>query len=156
VLCIAIKIRVRNLSHKFVKFVFYEKRVYATKSPIRRSWSVASHHYQGYRTPKDIPRFRAKVVSDFRKLDRYLYCGHSRLVGKHASNWQDVSYILHQFGKSKPACSMPNVCKNTTTRLRRTSAVDGTCYDAIILDRHTVRDARRHQVFRAPAQSVCI
>ncbi len=46
---------------------------------------------------------RAKVVSDFRKLDRYLYCGHSRLVGKHESNWQDVSYILHQFGKSKSA-----------------------------------------------------
>jgi hypothetical protein len=28
-------------------------------------------------------------------------------------------------------CSMPSACKNTTTHPRRTSAVDGTFYDAI-------------------------
>jgi hypothetical protein len=28
-------------------------------------------------------------------------------------------------------CSLPSPCENTTTRLRRTSAVDGTFYDAI-------------------------
>ncbi len=44
---------------------------------------------------------RAKVVSDLKKLDQYLYCGHSRIVGKRKSNWQDVSYVLRQFGKRK-------------------------------------------------------
>jgi putative transposase len=44
---------------------------------------------------------RAKVVSDFKKLDRYLYCGHSRIVGNRESSWQDVSYVLRQFGKRK-------------------------------------------------------
>jgi len=42
---------------------------------------------------------RAKVVTDMKKLDKYRYCGHSRIVGKRESSWQDVSYVLRQFGK---------------------------------------------------------
>ena len=44
---------------------------------------------------------RAKVVSNLKKLDKYLYCGHSRIVGNRESSWQDVSYVLRQFGKRK-------------------------------------------------------
>lgn len=49
---------------------------------------------------------RSKVVSDLRKLDRYPYCGHSRVMGKRKSDWQDVSYVLQQFGKSKLAARL--------------------------------------------------
>ena len=46
---------------------------------------------------------RAKVVSDLKKLDKYSYCGHSRIVGNRESSWQDVSYVLRQFGKRQSA-----------------------------------------------------
>jgi len=42
---------------------------------------------------------RATVLSDLEKLDKYVYCGHSRIVGNDNCSWQDVSYILRQFGK---------------------------------------------------------
>ena len=45
---------------------------------------------------------RAKVVSDLKKLDTYVYCGHSRIVGNHNCYWQDVSYVLRRFGKEAP------------------------------------------------------
>jgi putative transposase len=37
---------------------------------------------------------RARIVEDLPSLDRYPYCGHSRLMGRFKSNWQDASYIL--------------------------------------------------------------
>jgi REP element-mobilizing transposase RayT len=33
---------------------------------------------------------RAKMVDDLESLDRYSYCGHSRLMGKCKSRWQDT------------------------------------------------------------------
>lgn len=41
---------------------------------------------------------RAKLVSDLNNLDCYRYCGHSTIVGKRKSDWQDVSYVLKRFG----------------------------------------------------------
>jgi len=35
---------------------------------------------------------RTKIVNNMKKLDKYLYCGHSRIVRKHESIWQDVFY----------------------------------------------------------------
>jgi putative transposase len=42
---------------------------------------------------------RAKIVSDLKALDCYQYCGHSALMGETERDWQDVRYILAQFGK---------------------------------------------------------
>jgi REP element-mobilizing transposase RayT len=41
---------------------------------------------------------RAKVVADLAALDRYSYAGHSRLVGKTESPWQDTAAVLARFG----------------------------------------------------------
>jgi REP element-mobilizing transposase RayT len=42
---------------------------------------------------------RAKLVSSLSDLNRYPYCGHSRLVGELSAEWQDVSTVLDRFGK---------------------------------------------------------
>jgi len=42
---------------------------------------------------------RAGMVEDLRSLDSYPYCGHSRIMGKIKSDWQDTGYILRWFGK---------------------------------------------------------
>jgi hypothetical protein len=43
---------------------------------------------------------RAKLVEDMRKLNRYLFCGHSVLMGKRKNDWQDTDYILRLFDKT--------------------------------------------------------
>ena len=43
---------------------------------------------------------RAGMVEDLRSLDRYAYCGHSRLMGWRESGWQDTAYILRLFAKT--------------------------------------------------------
>lgn len=34
--------------------------------------------------------FRAKQVSGLKELERYPYCGHSVILGKHRNDWQSV------------------------------------------------------------------
>ncbi len=38
-------------------------------------------------------------MPDLKELDRYPYCGHSVLMGKRKSEWQDVEYVLGFFGR---------------------------------------------------------
>ncbi|MFQ5541410.1 MAG: transposase, partial [Candidatus Binatia bacterium] len=45
---------------------------------------------------------RAKIVSSLRNLDTYPYTGHSVILGKRENNWQDVDYVLAQFGRQVP------------------------------------------------------
>ena len=42
---------------------------------------------------------RAKLVSDMGQLDRYAFSGHSAVMGKQKSDWQNIKYVLSQFGK---------------------------------------------------------
>ena len=42
---------------------------------------------------------RAKLVSEFKKLSRYRFCGHSVLMGKRINDWQDGEYVLGLFDK---------------------------------------------------------
>jgi REP element-mobilizing transposase RayT len=42
--------------------------------------------------------FRAKVVRDLKALTTYPYSGHSALMGKKESVWQDTEYVLKLFG----------------------------------------------------------
>ena len=46
---------------------------------------------------------RARLVSGLKKLDRYPYSGHSRLMAKIKDQWQDVDTVLALFGKQKYA-----------------------------------------------------
>ena len=46
---------------------------------------------------------RSGTVKDMKLLDRYAYAGHSRVVGKRISPWQDVDSILRRFGRGKDA-----------------------------------------------------
>ena len=46
---------------------------------------------------------RARIVEDLESLDRYPYCGHSRLMGKCKSRWQDTDYILKLFHATRSA-----------------------------------------------------
>lgn len=44
---------------------------------------------------------RAGIVASMRELDRYAWCGHSTVMGKKHSDWQDVGYVLEWFGKTQ-------------------------------------------------------
>lgn len=41
---------------------------------------------------------RSKLVDNLSKLDRYRYCGHSVLMGRVKTDWQDRDYVLNWFG----------------------------------------------------------
>jgi putative transposase len=43
---------------------------------------------------------RARIVSDLQALGTYPYSGHSAMMGKIERPWQDVDYVLGNFGKS--------------------------------------------------------
>ena len=40
---------------------------------------------------------RSGIVSDFKELGRYAYCGHTAVLGRKSYAFQDVDYILKQF-----------------------------------------------------------
>jgi putative transposase len=42
---------------------------------------------------------RAGLVKDLDELNRYPFCGHCVLLGKHAQNWQHTERVLSHFGK---------------------------------------------------------
>jgi REP element-mobilizing transposase RayT len=42
---------------------------------------------------------RAKIVTSLSRLERYPWCGHSIILGKVESEWQDRDYVLKWFGK---------------------------------------------------------
>jgi len=44
---------------------------------------------------------RAGIVKDLKTLDRYAYTGHSCIMGKRKSPWQDIDSLLQHFGKRK-------------------------------------------------------
>jgi len=44
---------------------------------------------------------RAKIVKDVSALDKYLFSGHSALVGKVKNNWQDIEWILQLFADKR-------------------------------------------------------
>jgi REP element-mobilizing transposase RayT/predicted HTH domain antitoxin len=44
---------------------------------------------------------RANLVRNLSELDRYPWCGHSVLLGKRKSDWQDRDYVLKWFGKKE-------------------------------------------------------
>jgi hypothetical protein len=46
---------------------------------------------------------RAGIVKDLNTLDKYAYCGHSRLTGQIPDDWQAVDGVLSLFGKQKKA-----------------------------------------------------
>jgi len=42
---------------------------------------------------------RARLVTDIEGLEHYPYSGHSRLIGKYASDWQDTKTVLSLFSE---------------------------------------------------------
>ena len=42
---------------------------------------------------------RARLVEDMKGLDRFEWCGHGALVGKHTNDWQAIEGVLMYFGK---------------------------------------------------------
>jgi putative transposase len=42
---------------------------------------------------------RANIVNGLKSLDHYPYSGHSAIMGKLKTNWQDTDYVLGWFGK---------------------------------------------------------
>ena len=42
---------------------------------------------------------RAGIVSDYRSLGRYCYCGHGVILGHFRNDWQDTEYVLNLFGE---------------------------------------------------------
>ena len=43
---------------------------------------------------------RANIVSNLTELNKYPYCGHGILMGRHKQQWQDKKYVLGYFGKN--------------------------------------------------------
>ena len=46
---------------------------------------------------------RAKIVKSLKDSDKYLYSGHSALMGKIQREFQDTVYVLRLFGEKVPA-----------------------------------------------------
>ncbi len=44
---------------------------------------------------------RAKIVKSKKQLDSYKYCGHSTLMNKGKTEWQETEFILSMFAKTK-------------------------------------------------------
>ena len=44
---------------------------------------------------------RARLVGDIADLADYPYCGHGVVLGRWSVSWQDVEYVLRQFGEEK-------------------------------------------------------
>jgi hypothetical protein len=42
---------------------------------------------------------RAKLVVSMAELDRFEFCGHGVILGKHQEDWQDVDKLLGVFGE---------------------------------------------------------
>jgi len=42
---------------------------------------------------------RAKLIKDYRALDKCAFCGHSVILGYQKNNWQDIDYVLRLFDK---------------------------------------------------------
>ncbi len=42
---------------------------------------------------------RGKLVGDLKALERYYFCGHGALMGRHNNDWQDTDYVLKCFGQ---------------------------------------------------------
>jgi hypothetical protein len=42
---------------------------------------------------------RARIVRDLKELESFPYAGHGALLGKEVRPWQDVGYVLGQFGR---------------------------------------------------------
>ena len=43
---------------------------------------------------------RARIVATMKQLDNFEYCGHGVLLGLRKCNWQEVGFVLSQFGRS--------------------------------------------------------
>jgi REP element-mobilizing transposase RayT len=43
---------------------------------------------------------RAKLISDYKELERFVYCGHGILLSKRKNDWQDTDYVLALFGRT--------------------------------------------------------
>ena len=43
---------------------------------------------------------RARMVTDLKELESFPYAGHGALLGKEVRPWQDVGYVLGQFGRT--------------------------------------------------------
>jgi putative transposase len=41
---------------------------------------------------------RAKLVTEYKKLSDYPYCGHGAIMGRRKIEWQDTDYVLRMFG----------------------------------------------------------
>ena len=50
---------------------------------------------------------QAQLISEYKKLSRYPFCGHSVLMGKRIYDWQDAEYVLALFGTRR--FQMPGV-----------------------------------------------
>jgi len=48
-------------------------------------------------------RLRVGMVKNMSELDRYPWCGHSAVMGRRKSEWQDSDYVLSWFGRNKGA-----------------------------------------------------
>jgi len=44
---------------------------------------------------------RAGLVADMKGLDKYLWCGHSAIMGKREKDWQNIDYVLGFFSDNK-------------------------------------------------------
>jgi REP element-mobilizing transposase RayT len=70
---------------------------------------------------------RARIVTEFKELSKYPYCGHSAILGKQIRDFQDVDYVLRLFG-SRGSRARRNYQAYVTTRIelgRRPELVGG-------------------------------
>ena len=67
-------------------------RWFATGIVILRSWCATYIH---------LNPLRVGLAKDLRELERYPYCGHGTILGRHANSWQNRDSVLAQFGRGE-------------------------------------------------------
>lgn len=68
---------------------------------------------------------RAGIVSDYRSLGRYGYCGHGVILGYLKNDWQDTEYILNLFGTRSCRRSYSEFIRKAVDQGRRPELVGG-------------------------------
>ena len=83
--------KVRNVSYNRITSPNSPNPFSARKRPI--CWKLVRYIH--------LNPLRADMVTDLNTLSAYAWCGHSRIMGKENSDWQDVDKVLGLFGKHK-------------------------------------------------------
>ncbi len=99
-------------SFKAVRVDWFDRFIETYSLRHRRHGHLFQNHYKAIVCEEDtyfreliryihLNPLQANLVRNLSELDRYLWCGHSILMGKIKNDWQDRDYVLKWFGSKE-------------------------------------------------------